>query len=547
MLAFRTYQVRIFITVIWFWSHSQPSLSQSKYWIEFIDKDIENYDYSKFLSDEAIKNRIRNGSALVQYSDAPINTVYIDSLIVKKVDPCFISRWFNSVSAQLNERQLLELSQCSFVKKITPLGPDLVPTGDDILEFTSVLEQLGVKDFNRYNVTGKGVSIGIIDAGFAGADSNDYFKHIFSRNGVSAYKDFLNPGRKDFYEQVTSADYHGRKVWRLIGGYSDTEKVQYGLATGATYYLARTEDGVKEYRVEEDAWVAAIEWMDSLGVRLVSTSLGYTNSFDDPTENYRADQMDGKTSLVAKAAEMAVRDKGIFVVISAGNEGNIDWETLSTPADAESALAVGACGYKSYKKAGYSSVGPTYTNFVKPDVVCFSTNGTSYSAPSIAGFVACLIELKPEISNDDLRELIFNCSHLYPYPNNYIGYGVPNACKAIKYLKESIHIDAPTIKVKGKEWLHTYEHEPEITPVCFHKKDDIHVLKQEELEIEERKAKREYSSKEERNKMKIERKKLKKEGKYVAQKYKLIKVTRAQGAVKTTVHTGDQVFELIWE
>lgn len=528
---------------------SKTTFAQKKYWINFTDKDIENYDYSKYLTKEALNNRKRNGSSLHQYSDAPINNNYLDSINELGITIISKSRWFNCVSANLTVEEVKIVSDLGFVKEIRPLGLHLTLSGEGDINYSQVLKQLGVLDFERIGVNGKGVSIGIIDAGFAGADSNQNFSHVFLRNGVKGTKDFLNPGRNDFYENVTRADYHGRKVWNLIGGYDDTTETKFGLATGADFYLARTEDGLREYRVEEDAWLAAIEWMDSLGVRLVSTSLGYTNSFDDVKDNYTATEMDGKTSIVAQAAELAATEKGIFVVISAGNEGNIDWGTLSTPADAKSALAVGACGYKSYKKAGYSSFGPEYTSFVKPDVVCYSTNGTSYSAPSIAGFVACLIELKPQISNQDLMDLVHKSSHLYPYPNNYIGYGVPSANVAIELINKSGLDNNKNceVKVKGKEWLHTYEYAPILTPVCFHKKDATHVIKQEELDIVKRKSKNKEVTKEERKAFKKERKQLRRAGKYVAKKYSIIKVVKEPGATRTTVHTGNDVYELIWD
>ncbi len=528
---------------------SSAAFAQAKYWIDFTDKDIENYDHTKFLTEGTRMNRLREGAALWQYSDVPVRKEYIQALRANDIEPIIVSRWFNSVSAVLTDERIANLKELPFVQSIVPLGPELRPTGLGSGQHSSVLSQLGAEFFDKAGLNGKGVSIGIIDAGFADADSLPELNHVFKNRSVKVTRDFLSPGRDDFYRQVTRADRHGTKVWRLVAGYNDTSQLKYGLATNADFYLARTEDGIKEYRVEEDAWVAAIEWMDSLGVRLVTTSLGYTDSFDDPKENYKSTQMDGQTSRVAQAAEIAATEKGIFVVVAAGNEGNLEWETLSTPADAKSAFAVGACGFNTYKKKGYSSIGPDYIDYVKPDAVCFSTNGTSYSAPSMAGFVACLIQQNPGITNLQLKEAIYQSCHLYPFPNNYIGYGVPDARKAMQYVKgDKIAGNATTrVSVRSKEWLYTYESLPELRPVCFYKKDEIHVIKQEELSVESRKRKNKNYSKEKRKEMKAERKRLKKEGKYVAEKYNMIRVSRMNGAKFTTVHTGDGVYELIWE
>ena len=48
---------------------------------------------------------------------------------------------------------------------------------------------------------------------------------------------------------------------------------------------ARTEDYLTESPAEEDYWIAAVEFSDSVGVDIISSSLGY-HGFDDKTLNY---------------------------------------------------------------------------------------------------------------------------------------------------------------------------------------------------------------------------------------------------------------------
>src|SRR2546425_9763140 len=43
----------------------------------------------------------------------------------------------------------------------------------------------------------------------------------------------------------------------------------------SAYLLAKTEDVRSETRIEEDNYVRALEWADSIGVDIVSSSLGY--------------------------------------------------------------------------------------------------------------------------------------------------------------------------------------------------------------------------------------------------------------------------------
>ena len=52
-----------------------------------------------------------------------------------------------------------------------------------------------------------------------------------------------------------------------------------GTAPQAEYWLIKSEDSRSEFPIEEDYWTAAMEFADSVGVDVVSSSLGYF-SFD---------------------------------------------------------------------------------------------------------------------------------------------------------------------------------------------------------------------------------------------------------------------------
>ena len=175
--------------------------------------------------------------------------------------------------------------------------------------------------------------------------------------------------------------------------------------------------------------------MDSLGVQLVNSSLGYSQ-FDDQSENYLTTEMDGEHGITSKAAEIAVRERGMLLVISAGNAGAKPWRLVTVPADAPSVLTVGATQLKGPIRISYSSIGPDYTDFLKPDVSAYSPNGTSFSAPVVTGFMACLMEYAPELSNFELMEVIKKSSGIYPFGNNFIGYGIPSATEALNIIDE---------------------------------------------------------------------------------------------------------------
>ena len=92
-----------------------------------------------------------------------------------------------------------------------------------------------------------------------------------------------------------------------------------GTAPKANYYLFHTENDLSETRQEEYNWVVAAERADSLGVQVLNTSLGYS-IMDDESQNYSYQDMDGNTTIITQAADIAA-SKGMLVINSAGNSG----------------------------------------------------------------------------------------------------------------------------------------------------------------------------------------------------------------------------------
>lgn len=459
--------------------------AQPKYWILLKDKDLSK---RPSLSPTTLERRSVQGLP-VDDTDLPLSDSYLQQLRQTGVTPICKSRWLNAVSATLTPEQQQQVAGLSFVRDIVPIDRHLIiqSTGSDITKpmMAPVMSQIQATEFTRAGLTGRFVQVGVIDAGFFGADSASSLKHIFERGGVRAIRDYVNPQRTQnnlFRTLETMSDFHGTEVLAAIAGLDPHENVQYGLATDAAFYLARTDQGNREFRGEEDNWVAAMEWMDSLGVRLINTSLGYAKGFSDPKENYEPKQMDGHTSLISRAAQMAADKKGILIIVSAGNEGDDKtWRIISTPADAEGVLAVGATNARLWNRIGYSSIGPEFLTYLKPNVSCFSLYGTSLSAPVITGFAACLMQANPKLTNKQLIDIIQKSSHLYPYGNNFIGYGVPQASRALALAKgQELPESARTIKAQGKSITLPVDHsEPTIS--VYHKKDAIRVMHQEAI------------------------------------------------------------------
>jgi hypothetical protein len=233
-------------------------------------------------------------------------------------------------------------------------------------------------------------------------------------------------------------------------------------------------------------------------------------------DNYRPTDMNGQ-SMIARAVEIACKEKGMLVVVAAGNEGDKKrWKVVSTPGDAPSALTVGAVNGSLMKEA-YSGKGPDYNSYIKPDVAAYSLTGTSLSAPAVAGFAACLLEKRPDLSPAQLKEIILRSSHLFPYGNNYIGYGVPLASRALVLLNDpaksfgtatEVHISGSVFELSDPGLQYPYI-------VCFHKKNDWVVVKQELLKNANEK------------------------GLYI--------ITKPSGVSRTTVQAGFKIVEVFWE
>src|SRR5690625_6541676 len=107
---------------------------------------------------------------------------------------------------------------------------------------------------------------------------------------------------------------------------------------------------------EEVHWLAAAEWADYLGVDVINTSLGY-NNYDDSRYDYETSDLDGQTSYISRAEQIA-SDKGIMVVVSAGNSGNKQWHYITMTADAYGVFNIGAvdvnCNPTSFSYYGHT-------------------------------------------------------------------------------------------------------------------------------------------------------------------------------------------------
>ena len=399
------------------------------------------------------------------------------------------SNWLNAITTFLTEEEKASWENLSIVSSVEPvvaLQYEYQEASNKTSKYGDYITTLDPEYLELLGVDGTGVVAGVIDAGFINVDSGSAFKHFIEEDRILGYKDFIDGDREDFFAKQTSGDIHGANVLAYFGGkYHDTQE-KIGLATGASFYLARTENGDKEHLVEEDDWIEAIEWMHGKGVRLVNTSLGYS-TFDDSTENHTIHDMNGKTTKISIAAQKAA-DKGMILVCSAGNLGHKEWKYVSAPADAEGVISVGATTKEDLSRAFYSSIGPEFNSYLKPDIATYSDRGTSYSSPEIAGLVACMLQNYPNLTPKEVKKALYVAGHLSKVPNNYLGYGVPDTKILFDYLAGNYSEEENEINyltVKGENAKIHLDKRPKKNLVLYLKSDKVHVQNQAVIKVKD--------------------------------------------------------------
>ena len=416
-----------------------PSFLFSQALVYFTDKPLldSNRQTSSYLSERANERRVKQSIAYDVY-DLPVYKGYLDSLRTLGVEVKQASRWLNAVEVDFKNVEVSVVEQLNFVESTieyrssTAFKKASTSKFAELAESSEVLaqvDQLAMSEFHDKSLEGDGVMIAIIDAGFYHYDQLAPFQQIRDNNGIVEVFDFV-----DGDSSVSEDHFHGMHVFGAIAASGDNYK---GMAEQASFVLYRTENVNEETPLEEFYWTLAAERADSIGVDIINASLGYT-TFDNSLFDYEKEDMDGETGIINKAANKA-SDKGILVVASAGNEGGNSWGTLIKPADSPKVLTVGAVNSKG-AYASFSSIGPTADGRIKPDVVAqgastalIATNGgvmygdgTSYSAPLISGFAACVWQKFPDLTNYELKDLIIRSANRYSIPNNQYGYGLPN-------------------------------------------------------------------------------------------------------------------------
>ncbi len=460
--------------------HLATAQEETKYWIFLTDKldaSGKNTQVEEgYLADKAIARRALRGesqfAARFALQDAPISYVYETDLQEMGVTIEHRSRWLNAVTARLSEDGAAHIAALPYVREIRPvahLAPDrqpYIPVSPVIPErissncpssvYGQSCTQLDIVNAIpplERGINGTGVILGFIDTHFSdggpGPFSHRSLRPIIDDGRLIEFRDFTN---RDSSQPCRSEHSHGMEVASIAVGYHEGQLI--GPGHGATIYAAATECAPYERNIEEDNFVAAVEWMESEGVDVITASLGYFD-FDGGQRNYIKSDLDGDTGLTTIAMDAAA-SRGVVPLNSAGNEGP-GRQTLSTPADGDSVIAVGGicpediffsfvCSpLRDHFIAGFSSRGPTADDRIKPDVSAqgfrvshaqrterySQGGGTSFSAPMVAGIVTQILQVNPSLGPKDVWQVLTSTASQSSTPDNDYGWGVVNADAAI--------------------------------------------------------------------------------------------------------------------
>ncbi len=450
--------ILIILTLFSFYGFSQEDA-----WIYFTDKpNASTYlnNPLSMLTQRALDRRAIQGIAL-NVNDVPIHQSYIDQIsnasgILVKAK----SKWLNCLHIRGSIADINALTSFSFVDHITFANDALNASGrfsqsnnvnhnqqinkplDVDVNFlygnsANQIQMLNGHLLHQADYTGAGKIIAVIDSGFINVNSTAPFQRLFDNNLILGGYNFVNQS-----SDVYNLHNHGTMTLSCMGGYVENQLV--GTAPDAQYYLFVTEDVTSENPVEESYWVEAAEEADRLGADIISSSLGYYQ-YDNPNYSHSYSDFTGNNAFASKGANIAF-SKGIIILASAGNSGASaePLNHIGVPAEATNVLAVGAVqANETY--ASFSSIGPSFDGRIKPEIMSqgqasvvanisgnvITGSGTSFSCPIMAGVVACLWQALPNLTNQQLVNLIKQSSDHFATPNAQLGYGIPNFQEAL--------------------------------------------------------------------------------------------------------------------
>lgn len=418
-----------------------PVPADAPVWVFFADKAVADdgealAERRRSIDPRALARRVRTrGDAGVDLRDLPPAAGYVADVLATGARLRASSRWLNAISVDASAAQRSAIARLPQVLRLRPvargrrtaelpLASAPTPSAGPHLVGQAQLDRLGVPSLHACGLTGAGVVVGVQDSGFA------LTHQAFAGASVLAAHDFIHDDDivADEEGDAEQQDHHGTVVLSLVVG-SDGEDFS-GVAPGVSLLLAKTEDIGSETPVEEDYYVEGLEWIEGMGADIFTASLGYIDW-------YQPAQLDGKTTVVAQAAALAIAN-GLIMFAPTGNSGP-GASSLISPSDVDGIIAIGATNVDGVL-AGFSSRGPTADGRIKPDLLApgegvwgvapdtvdqyVAQNGTSLATPLAAGVGALLKQAYPQLGPAQMLALLRETAVAEGPPDSDRGWGI---------------------------------------------------------------------------------------------------------------------------
>ncbi|MGN7283227.1 S8 family serine peptidase [Bacillus altitudinis] len=255
---------------------------------------------------------------------------------------------------------------------------------------------------DKYGLTGKGVSIAILDTGYSGSNINIIKKYNVVYEG----------------DDIEDKNGHGSLTANIIGS------KDFGIAPEAELYIIKVME--KNISGKYDAVIKGIEKAIRYDVDIILMSLGGTK-YSEKME-----------SIIKKALE-----KDIVLISAVGNDGLSQKDTIRYPAKLDGVIGVGAVNqsgrrwFQSSKGRGIDIMAPG-ENLKSVDQNKNETriSGTSVAAAYLAGFLSLMLQEKKNITNEQIVNMLSNYSKKEKDVISY-GKGVLNEKETLKHLRRA--------------------------------------------------------------------------------------------------------------
>ncbi len=448
-----------------------PEAGPVPVWVFFRDKGVPPADVPAAierarasLTPRALARRAKTrGVPIADLLDVPLDPRQVAAVETTGARVRARSRWLNAVSIEANARALTAIRALPFVARVQPVAagrpepidaqpvdlgappPAPSPRALNYGHCASQILPIQVNLLHDAGYSGAGVYVCVLDTGFLRTHQ------ALDQVDVVAERDFIHDDGVTSNEPGDDPDQHNHGTFCLsiLAGFDPGNLI--GPAYGASFLLGKTEEITSETQVEEDYWIEAAEWADSLGADVISSSLSYIDW-------YTYEDMDGDTAPITIAADLATVN-GISVHVAAGNQGDDPWFYIGAPADGDTVIAVGAVDSLGVI-APFSSHGPTADGRTKPDICAMGRgnlfahtsgpsdyargSGTSFACPLAAGVAALLLQAHPTWGPMQVGSALRQTASNAGAPNNDYGWGIIRAWNA-----SQISTAAPEVPGRG--------------------------------------------------------------------------------------------------